>query len=381
MRFLHLADLHIGKRVNEFSMLADQRFILDQIVQKALAAHVDAVLIAGDVYDKPVPSTEALEVFEHLLGSFSQHEVPVLVIPGNHDSAERLSFGSRFMDAQGIHIARAFSEKPQVVHLSDQYGPVDIHLLPFVKPVYVRAAFPDEEISSYQDAVAVAVAHMPIDPDVRSVLVAHQFVTNAGTPPEVVHEPGLSVAVGGVDNVDASLFAAFHYVALGHVHISQQIGRPEVRYCGTPLKYSFSESGRQLVLNLVDLDAQGAVQVEEVPLQPLHDMREVRGSLEELRAQAGEEGPAAEDYLHVTLTDEALMDAMAKVREFYPHTMTLDFAQTEDEERAPRIEADPSHKTIPQLFDDYFLQQTGEQLSDQQEAVVAAAAREAGEDR
>ena len=287
-------------------MLDDQSVVLSQIAEVAEKRKVDAVVIAGDVYDKAVPSVEALRAFEGFLIQLSRLDVPVCVIAGNHDSAERLSFGAAFMELNHIHIAREFTATPQRVRLSDEYGPVDFHLLPFVKPTDVRMAFPDEDIASYDDAVRVAIGHMDVDADARNVLVAHQFVTAAGRQPEVCDSE--TVSVGGVDNVDASLFDAFDYVALGHLHGKQSVGRAEVRYCGSPLKYSFSEAPQIKAITIVGLDESGGVSISELPLTPRHDMREVSGFFEDLKSQAATEGAAAEDYLHVTLSDDHLME-------------------------------------------------------------------------
>lgn len=362
MKFIHLADLHLGKRVNEFPMLPDQNYLLDQIFAYATEQQVDAVVIAGDVFDKAVPSVEALQEFEAFLLQLADANIPVCAIAGNHDSAERLSFGSLLMQQRGIHIARRFTAAPQQVVLHDAAGVVVFHLLPFVKPVYVREAFPDEEIASYDDAVRVAVQHMQVDASVRNVLVAHQFVTNAGHAPETCESE--TVAIGGVDNVDASLFDAFDYVALGHLHGRQSILRPEVRYCGSPLKYSFSEATQKKSLTMVDLDAAGAVSITELPLHPLHDLREVTGSFEQLRTQAAHEGAAAEDYLHVTLTDDHLMDAMAKVREFYPNVMKLDFNNAIVAARQSTNGPASLEKSLPQLFCDFLEEQLGEPVGD-----------------
>jgi exonuclease SbcD len=331
------------------------------------------------VYDKGVPPTEALDVLEEFILAFAREGVSVLITAGNHDSAERLAFGSRFMEASGVYIARAFSEKPQVVTLQDSFGDIDFHLMPFVRPVYVRAAFPDAEIVTYEDAMRVALEASPVREGVRSVLVAHQFVTNAGVAPRVI---GGATIVGGVNNVDASLFDAYDYVALWHVHVPQQVRRPEVRYCGTPLRYTFHEADHEKVLTLVDIDAGGSVTVEELPLKPLHDMREVSGYFEDLKEQAASEGAAAQDYVRVTLLDDALMDALVKVREFYPNAMALDFARVKGAEvsQMSRVEAIEA-KSLPELFSEYFALQTGEELSESQDELVATLAHEIGEVR
>ena len=280
MKFLHLADLHLGKRVNGFSMLEDQAHILRQILAILDDEQPDGVLIAGDVYDKSVPSVEAVGLLDGFLTELRARGVPVLLISGNHDSPERLAFGGRVMDSCGIHISPVYDGALAPVTLQDAFGPVHVWLLPFVKPAHVRRWFPDADIESYTDAVAEAVAHMAIDTAARNVLVTHQFVTG-GT-----RSGSEELSVGGTDNVDSGVFAPFDYVALGHLHGAQHIGRETIRYAGSPLKYSFSEARQHKSVTVVTLGEKGDVQVRTVALTPLRELREIRGSYDELTARS-----------------------------------------------------------------------------------------------
>ncbi|MDO4167561.1 MAG: exonuclease SbcCD subunit D [Eubacteriales bacterium] len=320
MKLIHLSDLHLGKRVNEFSMVEDQRYILKQILKIMDEEQPDGVIIAGDVYDKSIPSVEAVELFDMFLGSLADRKLQVFVISGNHDSAERLAFASGLIERSGIHISPVYDGQVSGIEMQDAYGPVKIYLLPFVKPSHVRNVFPQEEIVSYTDAVQVAINHMDVDTGVRNILVTHQFVTGAE------RSDSEEISVGGSDNVDASVFAAFDYVALGHIHGPQRIGRDTIRYCGTPLKYSFSEARHQKSVTVVELQQKGSVLLRTVELQPRHDMRELRGTYHELTSRENYEGTAVDDYIHITLTDEEdEPDAIAKLRTIYPNLMKLDY--------------------------------------------------------
>ena len=299
MKLLHLSDLHLGKRVNEFSMIDDQRHVLDQILRVIDAERPDAVLIAGDVYDKPVPTAEAVALLDWFLVELSGRQLQVFVISGNHDSAERMAFGGRLMEQSGVHLAPVYDGTVARWTLTDEHGPVHLYLLPFVKPVHVRRCFPEREIETYTDAVAAAVKAMDVDPAARNVLVTHQFVTGAA------RCESEEVSVGGADNVDASVFDGFDYVALGHLHGPQTVGRETVRYCGTPLKYSFSEAHHKKSVTVVELGEKGTVTVRTVPLTPRRDLVELRGAYEEVTRRDFYEGNGYQDsYVHITLTDE-----------------------------------------------------------------------------
>ena len=368
MKFLHLADLHLGKRVNGFSMLEDQAHILRQILAILDDERPDGVLIAGDVYDKSVPSVEAVELLDGFLTELRTRGVPVLLISGNHDSPERLAFGGRVMDSCGIHISPVYDGALAPVTLHDEFGPVHVWLLPFVKPAHVRRWFPDADIESYTDAVAEAVAHMDIDTATRNVLVTHQFVTGGA------RSGSEELSVGGTDNVDSGVFAPFDYVALGHLHGAQHIGRETIRYAGSPLKYSFSEARQHKSVTVVTLGEKSAVDVRTVPLTPLRDLREIRGSYDELTARSFYEHTTyRSDYLHLILTGEQdVFDAMSRLRTIYPYLMTLDYDNARTRAAGGMsVPAETERRTPSELFEALYLRQNHRPMSEVQRAYIA----------
>ena len=368
MKFLHLADLHLGKRVNGFSMLEDQAHILRQILAILDDEQPDGVLIAGDVYDKSVPSVEAVELLDGFLTELRARGVPVLLISGNHDSPERLAFGGRVMDSCGIHISPVYDGALAPVTLQDAFGPVHVWLLPFVKPAHVRRWFPDADIESYTDAVAEAVAHMDIDTAARNVLVTHQFVTGGA------RSGSEELSVGGTDNVDSGVFAPFDYVALGHLHGAQNIGRETIRYAGSPLKYSFSEARQHKSVTVVTLGEKGDVQVRTVPLTPLRELREIRGSYDELTARSFYEHTTyRSDYLHLILTDEQdVFDAMSRLRTIYPYLMTLDYDNARTRAAGGMsAPAETERRTPLELFEALYKRQNHQPMSEVQRAYIA----------
>lgn len=368
MKFLHLADLHLGKRVNGFSMLEDQAHILRQILAILDDEQPDGVLIAGDVYDKSVPSVEAVELLDGFLTELRARGVPVLLISGNHDSPERLAFGGRVMDSCGIHISPVYDGALAPVTLQDAFGPVHVWLLPFVKPAHVRRWFPDADIESYTDAVAEAVAHMDIDTAARNVLVTHQFVTGGA------RSGSEELSVGGTDNVDSRVFAPFDYVALGHLHGAQHIGRETIRYAGSPLKYSFSEARQHKSVTVVTLGEKGDVQVRTVALTPLRELREIRGSYDELTARSFYEHTTyRSDYLHLILTDEQdVFDAMSRLRTIYPYLMTLDYDNARTRAAGGMsVPAETERRTPLELFEALYQRQNHRPMSEVQRAYIA----------
>ena len=368
MKFLHLADLHLGKRVNGFSMLEDQAHILRQILAILDDEQPDGVLIAGDVYDKSVPSVEAVELLDGFLTELRARGVPVLLISGNHDSPERLAFGGRVMDGCGIHISPVYDGALAPVTLHDEFGPVHVWLLPFVKPAHVRRWFPDADIESYTDAVAEAVAHMDIDTAARNVLVTHQFVTG-GT-----RSGSEELSVGGTDNVDSGVFAPFDYVALGHLHGAQHIGRETIRYAGSPLKYSFSEARQHKSVTVVTLGEKGDVQARAVALTPLRELREIRGSYDELTARSFYEHTTyRSDYLHLILTDEQdVFDAISRLRTIYPYLMTLDYDNARTRAAGGMsVPAETERRTPLELFEALYQRQNHRPMSEVQRAYIA----------
>lgn len=363
---MHLSDLHLGKRVNEFSMIEDQKYILEQILSLLDREAADAVLMAGDIYDKPVPPAEAVQLFDRFLTELADREIPIFAVSGNHDSAERLAFGSRIMSGQNVFISPVYDGSTARFTLTDDWGEVCVHLLPFIRPSAVRRAFEKEEIHTYQDAVQTAVEQIRPDTEVRNLLVAHQFVTGAS------RCESEEITVGGIDNVDAAVFDSFDYVALGHIHSPQHIGRKEVRYCGTPLKYSFSEADQEKSVTVAELREKGNVSVTVYPLRPLRDMRKIRGTYLEVTARSFYQNMNTEDYLHITLTDEDdIPDAMQKLRVIYPNVMRLEYDNRRTrEEQDIKITEETVQKSDLELFEEFYELQNNQPMTDEQRAFV-----------
>lgn len=362
MKLFHLSDLHLGKRVNEFSMLEDQAYILNQILEFVDRESPDGMIVAGDIYDKPVPPAEAVQMLDDFLTELSKRKVTVFLISGNHDSPERLSFGSRLMEAKGIHFSPVYDGRTYRVMLEDSYGPVFLYLLPYVKPSVVRHIYESEEILTYQDAVGAAIRYMDIDRTERNVLAAHQFVTGAG------RCESEEILVGGLDNVDAALFDDFDYVALGHIHSPQYIGRETVRYSGTPLKYSFSETGQEKSITVVELKEKGNVSVRQIPLRPIRDMRKIRGTYLEVTSLSFYKGSNTEDYLQITLTDEGdIPDGLQKLRVIYPNLMRLEYDNRRTRQNREMEEPEAVEKKSElELFQDFYQIQNNQPMSSSQ---------------
>lgn len=377
MKFFHLSDLHLGRRMYEFSLIDDQKFILEELLCLAAEEHPDAVVIAGDIYDRAVPSAEAVELFDSFLTELAGRRIPVLAIAGNHDSPERIAFGAGLMAPSGVHLSPVYNGRVEPVTLSDAYGEVRFYLLPFIKPAPVRRFYPDAVIESYTDALRCAVEHMDIDPSARNVLVTHQFVTGG------VRSESENITVGGTDNVDAAVFDGFDYVALGHLHGAQSIGRETLRYSGTPLKYSFAEKDQIKSITVVKLGAKGNVSVSSLPLTPRRDMREIRGTYIELTLRDSYAGTDTEDYIHAVLTDENdIPNALARLRSIYPNLMKLDYDNLRTRSSAV-IAAEERHRTMTgaELFAELYEKQNGQKMSDEQNAYaesVFAVLREEG---
>lgn len=325
MRLIHLSDLHIGKRVNEFSMLEDQEYILKRILNIIDDEKPDGVIIAGDVYDRTMPSEDAVKLLDQFLTSLAKRKLQVYIISGNHDSAVKLSFASGLIDLSGIHIAPVYNGKVEPMRLEGSDGiSADIYMLPFVKPVTVKNIFKDEaeDIKDYTSACRVAIEHMDIDETATNILVAHQFVTGA-------ERSDSEENIGGLDNVDVGVFAPFDYVALGHIHGPQKVGRDTVRYSGTPLKYSLSEAKHHKSVTVIDIPENKKIELRTVELVPMRDLREIKGTFAELTDKAYYEGTPVEDYIYVVLTDEEdIPDALGKLRVIYPNIMKLRYDNT-----------------------------------------------------
>ena len=368
MRFLHLSDLHLGKRVCEFSMLEDQKYILDQILALLDSTPVDGVLLAGDLYDKPIPPAEAVRLLDWFLTQLSERGLPVFAISGNHDSADRIAFGAALLQNSRVYVSPVFTGAPQPIPLTDASGvTVDIYLLPFLKPAMVRHVWPEESIDSYDDALACVLRHCPRDPAHRSILLCHQFVAGAAACESE------EVSVGGLDSVNVHLFDGFDYVALGHLHSPQKVGRDTVRYCGTPLKYSFSEAGQQKSATVVEVGADG-VSVTTVPLTPKHELRQLRGSYMELTDRRSYADTAVDDYLHITLTDEQdIPDALARLRVIYPNLMRLDYDNRRTRENHGPDAPERTEAVTPlEHFAAFYQAQNNQPMTEEQAAYCQA---------
>lgn len=366
MKIMHLSDLHIGKKVNEYSMLQDQIYILKEILRIIDNEKVETVIIAGDVYDRSLPPNEALELFDEFLYQLSSRNVNVFVISGNHDSPERISYGGRMMTENKIFLSPVYDGNVKPISLNDDYGEVNFYLLPFIRPADIRRYFPDENIENYTDAVKVAIDNMNVDFSERNILITHQFVTGAEL------SESEDIIVGGTDNVSGEVFDGFDYVALGHIHREQTIGKDNIRYCGTPLKYSFSEAKHIKSVTILDFKDKENIEYSKIPLTPLRDMREIRGTYDELTLKSNYENTNVDDYLHITLTDEEdIPDAIGKLRSIYPNIMKLDYdnLRTRGSGIVDAIENIES-KSPFELFADLFKQQNNQDMSEEQEEIM-----------
>lgn len=366
MKLMHLSDLHLGKRVNEFSMIEDQRYILKEILAVIDNVKPDGILVAGDVYDRTVPSEDAMKLWDEFLISLAERKLPVFAISGNHDSVIRFSDHGTLVETAGIHLSPEYKGEAKLYTLEDEYGPVHIYLLPFIKPALVRAIFEEEEINDYTDACRAAVSRMNPDTAERNVLVAHQMITGSA------RCDSEDISVGGLDGVDVSVFDAFDYAALGHLHGRQKVGRETVRYCGTPLKYSFSEKDHIKSVTVVELKAKGEVLIQEIELKPLHDLREIRGTYAELMAKKNYEGTDTEDYIHAVLTDENdVIDAMAKLRIVYPNLMKMSYDNKRTQSRQTVTDAENVEKKTPlELFEEFYEKQNNQSMTQEQKKLT-----------
>lgn len=363
MKLIHLSDLHLGKRLNDFSLGEDQEDILNQILGIVEAEAPDAVVIAGDVYDKAIPSVEAVGLFDEFLVRLAKLNTQIFVISGNHDSPERIAFGNRLLDAAGLHLSPVYSGRVEPITLEDAFGPVHFYLLPFVKPLHVRRFYPDDPTDTYTQALSAAVEHMDIDERQRNILVTHQFVTGAA------RSDSEELCVGGADNVDSAVFQAFDYVALGHIHSPQHCGSEKVRYCGTPLKYSFSEVKDQKSVTVAELKEKGNLTIRTVPLKPLHELVELRGTFAELTDKSFYEHTTWQtDYTHLTLTDEEdIPDAIGKLRLIYQGLMKLDYDNARTRSNGEITGAEVRRARSPlELFADFYALQNNRPMTQEQ---------------
>jgi len=360
MKLFHLSDLHLGKRVHGFSMLEDQRYILKQIVDAIAAEKPDGVMIAGDIYDRAVPSTEAMELFDSFIFELSEKGVPTFITAGNHDSAERLAFANRLIQKSSIFISAAYNGETAPIKLSDEFGTVNIFMLPFIKPAGVKRFFADAEIESYNDAVAAAISRMDLPQNERNILITHQFVTGG------LRSDSEEISVGALDNVEAELFAQFDYVALGHLHRPQNIAA-NIRYCGTPIKYSFSEADNKNSITVVELAEKGKMEISLLPLVPMRDMVEIKGSYNEVMRSR------SDDYVRVTLTDEQYIPyVFDKLRTAYPNIMRLDYDNSRTKAGNADLQLDRAEQKQPiELFADFFKAQNNRDMTEQQSEFIA----------
>ena len=388
MRFLHTSDLHIGKKLFELSMLEEQKHALGQIYDIALSEKVDAVIIAGDVYDRAVPCVDAVCVLDDFLTRLAEVGIPVIMISGNHDCGERVAFADRILEHQGLYIAGSYDGRLKDVVLRDEWGKVHFICMPFVKPALVEAQTSAQAVEKMLSGVPMLVSSAKgLAVSDRYVLVTHYFVTGEQGEQPQLSDSETAVNVGGLDNVPASLFQNFSYVALGHIHKPQCIGQGNVYYCGSPVKYSFSEALQEKGVNLVEIDGQGAVKVQRKLLAPVRDMRCIRGSLADLMAAARTIGAeqeenikgSVEDYLQVTLTDtEELLDPLGTLRSVYPNVLQIildknhSFTETEYESRLTG-----KRKSTVELFGEFYEMLKGEPLDEARRHYVEDAAREA----
>ncbi len=366
MKFAHISDLHIGKRLCGFSLIEDQRYILSQITDIIEKQNPDGVIIAGDVYDKSNPSAEAVTVFDEFLTGLSALKVPVYIISGNHDSSERLAFGGKIMQFSEIYISPVYDGEIRKVVKTDEYGKLNIYLFPFVKPANIRAFYPDENTESYTEAMKTALSHCNIDPKARNILVCHQFITGAQT------SDSEEINVGSLDNIDAGIFDSFDYVALGHIHGAQKVARESIRYCGTPLKYSFSECRHKKSVTFIDIKEKDRVQIKTVPLTPLRDLREIRGTYEELMSLQSYADANTDDYFHITLTDEEdIPNALEKMRSVYKNIMQFDYDNKRTRNTVTVSAEDKADEKSPlELLEQLYYEQNNSELSDVQKEYI-----------
>lgn len=365
MKIAHISDLHLGKIVHNYSMLEDQKDILNKIVAILADENIKTLLIAGDVYDKSVPPAEAIKFFDEFIVRLAKANVTVFIIGGNHDSTERISFGADLMTLSGVYIAKPLTKTTKDITpivLKDEFGPVNIYLLPFIKPITVRYAFEKDDITDYTQAVKTVIDNMHADTAARNILVTHQFVTGAE------RCDSEQISVGGSDNIDSTVFEPFDYVALGHLHGPQHVGRETLRYCGSPLKYSFSEVHHKKSLTVINLQAKGDIHLNFIPLPPLHDWHELKGTYQELMDKNYYDKLNRQDYFHITLTDEEdVPNALDKLRTVYPNIMLLNYdnKRTAYQAQIGTLEQAQS-KTPFEVFAEFYKKQNNQDLNPQQ---------------
>ena len=366
MKFLHISDLHLGKRVYEYSMIEEQKNALWQVLSAIDDKNVNGIFIAGDIYDKSVPTIEAIELFDSFLVELSKRDIDVFIISGNHDSPERVGFGAEFFKSKRIYISKAYEGKVEYVDMEDEFGKVRIHLVPFLKPANVRRFYPEEEINDYNSAVRVVTEHMDMIGEGRNIVLVHQFITGA------VRSESEESFLGGMDNVEYDLFDDFDYVALGHIHKSQAMGRQQVRYSGALVKYALDEINQVKSMTYMEIKAKNDIEIETIPIKPIRDMRRIEGTYMELTDRSNYIDTKVDDYLHVVLKDEEdVPDALRKLRVIYPNILKLEYDNTRTRHRNSVIEKEAIRRKEPiEYIEELFSMQNNVEMTAEQLGVL-----------
>ncbi len=370
MKFFHISDLHIGKKLREMDITKDQEHILNEIIEMADEHEPDAVLIAGDVYDRSVPPAHALNLLDNFITRLESRDIRVFIVSGNHDSPDRLQFAKGILEKNNIHIAGTFNGQVEKVELRDEYGPINIYLLPFIKPSIVSNFYKKETIDSYEKAFRLVIDGTDINTKERNVLISHQFVTNAGAEPEASESE--SIRIGGLDNIDVSAFDPFDYVALGHIHRPQKVGRETVRYCGTPLKYSFSEHNHKKSVSLIEIKEKDDISITKLPLNPIRDMRIIKDTLENL-LHSEEYTKYREDFIYAIVTDEEdVFDPIGQLRSVYKYVLLLEIENTKSQyvDNDIAYSIDVKKKDPLELFQEFYFNQKNEEMTESQEKIL-----------
>lgn len=373
MKILHLADMHIGKNVIEQSMLEDQEYMLEQIIKKIKKEKIEVVLISGDVYDRSIPPSEAVNLLDNFLKILIKDlKLKVFIIAGNHDSKERLNFGSKIFEEEGLYICTSYEGNIKKVQLEDKYGKINIYMLPYIKPIEVKRYFEDTEINSYNDAIKNIIKKEKINQDERNIILSHQFVTAGNTEPE--KSDSETLFLGGTENVDVSNYDKFDYVALGHIHGPQRIGRDTARYAGTILKYSFSEVNQKKALTVIDYKEKGNLEYKLIQLVPIRDMRVIKGPIEELLKEENYIGTNRNDYIRAIITnEEPIYDAIGQIKRVYPNTLRLDIENSKFvqsfENKLTNIDEIKKRDEL-ELFNEFFQFQNNTELNKMQTEIM-----------
>lgn len=366
MKFIHISDLHLGKKVYEYSMISEQKNALNQVVTAVRDHGADGVLISGDIYDKPVPTVEAVELFDEFLSELKKCHVKVFIISGNHDSVERISFGADIFSSDNIYISKPYDGKIKSIEMEDEYGKVYIHLMPFIKPAYVKKYFPEADVEDYNSAIGTVVNNMGIDEKERNIILVHQFITGA------VRSESEEVFLGGLDNVDFDIFDKYDYVALGHIHKSQAMGRQAVRYSGTLVKYALDEVNQIKSMTFVELKMKGDIAIEIIPVIPIHEMRRIQGTYMELTDRHNYDGTKTDDYIHIVLKDEEdVPDALRKLRVIYPNILKLEYDNKRTRERQSVVQRESVKKRQPsEYIEELYRVQNNDDMTESQAKIM-----------